>query len=237
MSGNKSPFRAILVDLFDTMIYCPWSVLRREMALTSGVSIRDFLAGYSRTQAARNIGVYGSERRDIEEVSRAGGLGLTEEQISSLVQFEQRYLRRHGNYYSDVEQFLDAIQRIGLTSGVISNCSLGAATLIGRLNVRELFDHVFLSFEVGKRKPDREIYQHALSVLKIEPEQVLFIDDQPKFCAGAASVGMSALLINRSVADHKGVAHNLPHIDHLDISVLSRKDLFMSSDNGMPLDF
>jgi putative hydrolase of the HAD superfamily len=227
MTDNKFPFKAVLVDLFDTTIYCPWSTLRREMAMTSGVPVDDFLAALALTQAGRNVGAYGSEQHDLEEISRAGKLGLDRAHISSLVKFERAYLERHGNYYPDVGGFLKSAKRAGLKSGVISNCSYGAATLIGRLDVRKLFDHVFLSFEVGYRKPDPEIYHLALSALEMDPSEVLFIDDQLRFCAGAASAGMSVMLIKRSIADHANAVHNFPYVSHLDISSLTRKELFI----------
>lgn len=222
MSGNRPAIKAILLDLFDTAIYCPWNELRREMAIASGVPVKDLLHGYARTQAGRNTGIHGSERRDLEEISRAGGLRLTDGQISALIAVERAYLGTHGNYYPDVASFLQSIKRAGIASGVISNCSYGAATLIDRLQVRSLVDHVFLSFEVGFRKPDPEIYQHALKVLGTDPGQALFIDDQPEFCSGALAVGMPALLIRRSITDGERMPCEHPQVSALDISLVKR---------------
>lgn len=218
------------MDLFDTTVYCPWSELRREMAIASHTAVKDFLLGYRRTQAARNIGAYGSERRDLEEISRAGGLRLTADQISSLMDFEQSYLSRNGDYYPDVEKFLESARDEGLATGVISNCSHGAATLIKRLEVRKLVDHVFLSFEVGHRKPDPEIYLEALRALDAPPGQVLFIDDQPKFCAGATAVGMLALPIHRNISDHKTTSYDGSPVSTLNISLLGKNELFIRPD-------
>jgi HAD superfamily hydrolase (TIGR01509 family) len=227
MPGSRPAIKAILLDLFDTTIYCPWGKLRREMARTAGIPVEDFLFGYTRTQAARNTGVYGSERRDLQEISRAGGLQLTDRQISSLMDFERAYLSRHGEYYPDVELFLESTKRNGIATGVISNCSRGAATLIDRLKTRKLVNHVLLSFEAGHRKPTPEIYLQSLRALDVDPGHALFIDDQLKFCAGAAAVGMFALPIQRSITDHKGAPYNCPHVSALDISLLSETDLFM----------
>jgi putative hydrolase of the HAD superfamily len=227
MRTNVFPFKAVLLDIFDTAVYCPWGDLRRQMAATVGVPAESLLAGYSRTQANRNVGAYGGERRDLEEIARAGKLRLSEDQISTLVDFEHEYLMHCGHYYPDVEPFLASVKAKGLISGVISNCSYGAATLIERLNVRKLVDDVFLSFEVGYRKPDPEIYRHALRALGVEPGQALYIDDQVKFCEGAVRIGMPALLMNRSVSDHRQAEYDYPYVSALDVSVLSRADLFM----------
>ena len=39
------------------------------------------------------------------------------------------------------------------------------------------FDYVYLSFELGMRKPDKKIYEYVLNDLKINPDNILFIDD------------------------------------------------------------
>lgn len=227
MRTDSPVIKAILVDLFDTTIYCSWSELRREMAITSGAPVSDFLEGYRQTQAERNIGKYGSERRDLEEITRAGGVKLTERQISSLIEFERDYLSSHGDYYPDVEDFLRSAKLAGLVTGVISNCSRGAKTLIDRLEVRKHVDLTLLSFDVGLRKPDREIYRRALRKLNVDPGQTLFIDDQPKFCVGATAVGMNALLIRRNIADHQSAPSTYPHVSTLNMSVVSKTDLFI----------
>lgn len=39
------------------------------------------------------------------------------------------------------------------------------------------FDYIYLSFEVGLRKPDKRIYEYVLKDLNTSPENILFIDD------------------------------------------------------------
>ena len=39
------------------------------------------------------------------------------------------------------------------------------------------FDHVYLSFELGMKKPDQEIYDYVQQDLGLPPENILFIDD------------------------------------------------------------
>jgi len=51
------------------------------------------------------------------------------------------------------------------------------------------FDHVFYSHEIGKRKPDEEIYSYVTSTLNIKPDSILFIDDMAENIAAAKSNG------------------------------------------------
>lgn len=51
------------------------------------------------------------------------------------------------------------------------------------------FDHVFYSHEIGKRKPDPEIYQYVQDTLNVEPYKLLFIDDLKENIAEAKKAG------------------------------------------------
>jgi putative hydrolase of the HAD superfamily len=56
-----------------------------------------------------------------------------------------------------------------------------------------LFDDVVLSFEVGHRKPGREIFDLAAKRAGIRPEECLFVDDLAKNCDGAVAAGWQAI--------------------------------------------
>lgn len=53
-----------------------------------------------------------------------------------------------------------------------------------------MFDAVVISGEVGMRKPDPDIYLHALSLLDLPASQCVFVDDIDVNVRGAAAVGM-----------------------------------------------
>lgn len=52
------------------------------------------------------------------------------------------------------------------------------------------FEKVYLSFEVGMRKPDAEIFEMVLSENKLEPNETLFIDDSIQHLEGAKKLGI-----------------------------------------------
>ncbi len=53
-----------------------------------------------------------------------------------------------------------------------------------------LFDKIYLSFEIGKRKPDVSTFEWVCYSLKINPETTLFIDDSPQHIEGAKKAGL-----------------------------------------------
>jgi epoxide hydrolase-like predicted phosphatase len=56
-----------------------------------------------------------------------------------------------------------------------------------------LFDHRVVSGDVGLRKPDAAIYEHALALGGLEASACVFIDDLPLNCEGARAVGIDAI--------------------------------------------
>ena len=59
------------------------------------------------------------------------------------------------------------------------------------------FKRTFPSHEMGHRKPDREIYEKVLARIGLRPGETVFIDDVPKFVAGAKKAGMHAIRFRR----------------------------------------
>jgi putative hydrolase of the HAD superfamily len=93
---------------------------------------------------------------------------------------------------------VDELRARGVKTALVSNCSHTTRGIVDRLGIAEAFDDVVLSFEVGLRKPDPEIYREALRRLSAEPARTVFVDDQPEYCDGAAAVGIETFLIDRS---------------------------------------
>jgi glucose-1-phosphatase len=55
------------------------------------------------------------------------------------------------------------------------------------------FKHIFLSHEVGLRKPNPEIFTLVCEQMGLIPETTLFIDDSPQHIEGAQSIGLQTL--------------------------------------------
>ncbi len=58
----------------------------------------------------------------------------------------------------------------------------------------DMFDEVIISGEVGMRKPDAEIYHHTLELLKVKPNESVFVDDLAHNIKGAAELGIIGVL-------------------------------------------
>lgn len=58
------------------------------------------------------------------------------------------------------------------------------------VSFESLFERVFLSHEIGQRKPDLETFGWVCEQLQVLPKKVLFIDDSPQHIEGANSAGL-----------------------------------------------
>lgn len=77
--------------------------------------------------------------------------------------------------------------------GVISNSIYPQSQYNKKIGLYDLFDHVVLSDEVGMFKPNKEIYLHTLNRLKLNPDNIIFIDDKIENVRTANQVGMKGL--------------------------------------------
>lgn len=59
----------------------------------------------------------------------------------------------------------------------------------------EDFDEVFLSHELGLRKPDRAIFEALLQQLQVPASRILYLDDTEEHLRSAASLGIKTWLI------------------------------------------
>jgi putative hydrolase of the HAD superfamily len=64
--------------------------------------------------------------------------------------------------------------------------------------VKELFDVVTFSCEIGIIKPERGIYEHTIGRLGLRADQCLFVDDTEGNVAAAREVGMAGLHFSRA---------------------------------------
>lgn len=61
--------------------------------------------------------------------------------------------------------------------------------------IRRLFDRLFLSFEIGMRKPDPSAFAAVTRAIGVRPESVLFFDDLAENVAGARAAGLRAVQV------------------------------------------
>jgi putative hydrolase of the HAD superfamily len=99
--------------------------------------------------------------------------------------------------YPEVPDVLKKLQsRFHLA--VVSNFDGRLRFILEHLGISKYFAHVFVSSELGADKPDPEIYRRALRVMKLNPNEVLHVGDDPeRDWEGATAAGLSVFQLDR----------------------------------------
>ena len=61
-----------------------------------------------------------------------------------------------------------------------------------------MFNKIYLSHEIGFRKPNKHAFQIILNENSLKPNNVLFIDDSPQHIEGAKKLGIKTHLLKEN---------------------------------------
>ena len=64
-----------------------------------------------------------------------------------------------------------------------------------RWGLGEMFDVTFLSHELGRLKPDRDVFEYVAAALGASAERIVFLDDVAMNVAAAQSLGFTAIQV------------------------------------------
>jgi len=73
-----------------------------------------------------------------------------------------------------------------------------AYKILDKFGIRNLFEKILISIEVGVRKPNPDIFLEAFIYLKIKPNEAIFVGDNFEAdVIGSKNVGMDAIWVNK----------------------------------------
>ena len=191
---------ACLLDAYDTIVTCDFSVLRRELPALVGLPADTWNDEYSRLSPLLNDGRM-SKAEAFGEILRVHGREPRPELVREMVCLDQELLLANSRLFDDAIPFLDKLRARGYKIAIVSNCTENTRPMLVALGVAALADALVLSCEVGAAKPAAEIFRHALGRLGVAAEAAVFVDDQASFCTGCVAVGISPVQIVRGELD------------------------------------
>ena len=200
---------ACLVDAYDTIVTCDFSVIRNQLAALAGISPDTWLVEYARIGALVSDGRL-SKTEATEQVLRGAGLEASPGLVAELVRQDQDLLLAHARLFDDVIPFLRGLRDRGIKVAIVSNCAENTRPLLVKHGVDALADALVLSCEVRSAKPAPEIFRCALDRLGVAAEAAVFVDDQPGYCAGSVAAGIRAVQIVRAGLDGQGLDGQVP---------------------------
>lgn len=218
------PIRAVVFDLFDTLVDLPMDALPRVSI--GGKRVPSTAGALHAALAARAPVDFETFARALAEVDRdwreafwAEGRELpTEERFTRVV--EALALRDAALPSLLTEVHMGMIAGLARTPahhaallgtlrararlGVCSNFSHAptARAVLAAAGLHDHFEAVVISHDVGLRKPRREIFEATLAALGASPDETLHVGDNlAADVAGAAALGIRTAWVTRCVPD------------------------------------
>ena len=108
-------------------------------------------------------------------------ISLVQKNMNINVPFEE-FKKAYEEELSSIKYYIDVVK---YAHSLTNRCKIAILSNLLPFDKKRIddqydlskFDNVYLSFEIGMRKPDGRVYEYVLNDLKIKPENILFIDD------------------------------------------------------------
>ena len=213
-------FEACLVDAYDTIVTCDFSVLRNELSALAGISPDTWRDEYARIGDSVTDGRI-SRGEAFTRILRASGREPRAGLVAEMLRRDQELLLANARLFDDAIPFLQGLRDRGVTIAIVSNCTENTRPLLVKHGVDALADALVLSCEVRSAKPAAEIFRCALDRLGVAAEAAIFVDDQASYCAGSVAAGIRAVQIVRGELDGQVpapgtmVVRSLPEVETL----------------------
>ena len=92
-------------------------------------------------------------------------------------------------------ELLGDLRARGVATAILANNVRALGAWRNSADWDQLVDCVIDSCEVGMRKPERRIFDHACTVLGVTPAETVFLDDMQVNVDAAAQLGFTAILV------------------------------------------
>ena len=132
----------------------------------------------------------------------------------------RRLSTAHLRAYTGAGELLDALRSAGRTVILLSNAqSCFTRPELAQLGLAHAFDRIYISSEIGFRKPDQRFFSAPLLDMGLEPGACVMIGNDPVCdAAGALAAGMDAILIRSALSPKaapppSGTSLFLPRMD------------------------
>lgn len=95
---------------------------------------------------------------------------------------------------NEVLDYIDSLRRKGLITAILSDQTNWLDEVNKRTPFYQHFDYVFNSYQIGKGKREEGTFFYVCSLLKVRPDEVIFVDDNPGNVKNAEREGLYSIL-------------------------------------------
>lgn len=187
--------KAVIFDMYETLITLFESPLYfgTQIAIDAGIPEESFQSLWRPTEYDRSIG-----RLSLEEAVK---YVLDEKEIYSKPLFDKIVEKRKkskvecfNHLHPEIITMLSQLKNDGIKIGLISNCFSEEVEAIRNSELITYFDSVFLSYEQGVQKPEKEIFRRCMDHLCVKADECIYVGDGGSLELETASeLGMKAV--------------------------------------------
>lgn len=193
--GEATVKKAVIFDMFETLITHYQSPLYFgvQMAEDAGIPKENFQPLWRSTEYARSIGEVTLEEvlQGIMQKYNCYSEQLLQKIVQKRIMTKKECFR---HLHEEIVPMLSNLKKKGILIGLISNCFSEEAEVIRESELFPYFDAVYLSYEQGIQKPEKEIFQRCIKSLGVEAQECLYVGDGgSQELEAARELGMTAV--------------------------------------------
>ncbi len=160
-----------------------------------------------------------SEYEFIKKIGNKSNRNLNHHEIINIINYWVKICKQHTkiNPIKEMYELVKDLKLAGYKVSILSNTYGLKAQVNKESGLYILFDKVFLSYEIGEKKPFIEIYEYVLELLKEFPEEILFIDNKLENLIPAKILGIHTLLLDNNVFSMESFKKFIKKLDNFDI--------------------
>lgn len=188
--------KAIIFDLWETLGTKNVAVSKTLQEKFHISKTDDYVRKY---EEAVQLKSWGTEREMAENFLSEFGIEKSLENIEFVIDvFKQGIVK--ATLFGGMSKLLGSLKQGDLKLGLLSNTTIFESVVLENLKIRNLFDEVIISSELGVAKPNPIFFKQVIDILKENPENLLFIDDNPSNVKAAQKLGIESYLF-RDIED------------------------------------
>lgn len=194
-------YKAVLFDLFGTLIEPPPMPIYREMvgdvATALGVSFETLDEPWMSINDGRLDGRFESSEGDILAAAKLVGVSVSDSQMAKCMDVRRSVTRKFLTPKTGVMDMLDELVEMDCALGLVTDCVYDVPAVWSDSDFFPYFSAAHYSCVTHIRKPDARAYKGVLDLLETPASEALFVGDGGSDeLAGAVRAGMDAVKIS-----------------------------------------
>lgn len=191
---SHSTIRAIVFDFGGVIELSEGGHLLKDIAEAIGIPIVDFKGEYFKHNHLSNVENLDWEDMILKVVSVFDGSEETKNKVLAIINEYQS--QRKINV--ELVAMFPKLKQQGFKIAIFSNHTSKLRDKLKGNGILDLVDEVVVSGEIGFQKPHKEAFDCLFEILKVQPHEVVFIDDSPKSLEKAGEIGYIPILFKNN---------------------------------------